>query len=584
MNLTRSRLFPRIAALSIGLAAVSCAGGRRAITLDAESGPVANAPAGSLGGVAQGDLLVFKGIPYAMPPVGDARWKAPAPMPRWDGVRSAREFGPACVQPKIPPASVYAADPLPASEDCLTLNIWAPANASHAPVLFWIHGGSFWFGSSREGLYDGTRLAQRGVIVVTINYRLGVLGWLAHPELSGESAEGISGNYGLLDQIQALRWVQQNIAAFGGDPANVTIAGESAGGLSVAYLMASPKARGLFAKAIAESAYLISTPELKQSKYGSPSAEQGGVALAAAIKAADVAALRKIDPVMLTNAAAAARFMPFGAVDGKVFPRQLVDVFDQGEQAPVPVLAGFNSGEVRSLRILVPPPPAKTEDYDAAIRKSYRDLADKFLQLYPSSAMPGSILANTRDALYGWTAQRLVRKQTALGVPAYLYLFDHGYPAADTAGLHGFHASELPYVFGTFSGTPPLWPKVPDTQAETRLSGALMDYWTSFARSGEPRAKDEADWPAFGSHGAYLDITDAPHPAQDLMPGMYQLHEEVVCRRHAQGDQAWNWNVGIISPPLPDRTARCAAIESRSGADLSPQAHRRMEMVQLRAP
>jgi para-nitrobenzyl esterase len=172
-------------------------------------------------------------------------------------------------------------------------------------------------------------------------------------------------------------------------------------------------------------------------------------------------------------------------------PRQLIDVFDKGEQAPVPLLAGFNSGEIRSLRVLAPQPPANSAEYEARIRERYLDLADEFLRLYPSANMEESILATTRDALYGWTAQRLVRKQTALGQPSFLYYFDHGYPAADSAGLQGFHASELPYVFGTFDGTPPLWPKVPAKAQETKLSDAIIGYWSSFARTGQPQAADE---------------------------------------------------------------------------------------------
>ena len=234
----------------------------------AEHGPIVDAPAGKVEGQIEGQLRVFKGIPYALPPVGAARWHPPSPMPRWAGVKKATEFGPACFQPNTRGRSIYTGEPLPMSEDCLSLNIWAPAGARNAPVFFWIHGGALWGGSSRDPLYDGARLAAQGIVVVSINYRLGVLGWLAHPELSKESPLGVSGNYGLLDQIEALRWVRNNIGAFGGDPANVTIAGESAGGLSVMYLMASPAARGLFAKAIAESAYMISTPELKQSRFG----------------------------------------------------------------------------------------------------------------------------------------------------------------------------------------------------------------------------------------------------------------------------------------------------------------------------
>jgi para-nitrobenzyl esterase len=519
----------------------------------AEDAPTVSAPAGTIKGQTEGALNVFKNIPYAMPPVGALRWKAPVPMPRWKGVRTATAFGPECVQPESKIASVYTGDPIPMSEDCLSLNIWAPAHAHNAPVFFWIYGGALWGGSNADPIYDGAQMAKRGVIVVTINYRLGVLGWLAHPELSAENPLHTSGNYGLLDQILALHWVKDNIAAFGGDPANVTIAGESAGGLSVMYLMASPEARGLFAKAIAQSAYMVTTPELKQSKYGIPSAEDSGKALAAALHAPNIAALRAMDPVTLTAAAAAVRFSPFGAVDGHVFPGQLVDVFDKGEQAHVPILAGFNSGEIRSLRILAPPVPATAADYEKTIRASYGDLADGFLKLYPSTNMQESIWATTRDALYGWTAERLVRKQTVVGEPSFLYFFDHGYPAEDQAGLHAFHGSELPFMFGTTDRTPKLWPKIPTTPEEAKLSDAMLDYWASFVRTGKPIAANEPDWPAFDSTTSYMNFTDAPHPAEHLMPGMYHLNEEVMCRRHATGSVAWNWNVGIVSPSLPPK-------------------------------
>jgi para-nitrobenzyl esterase len=380
---------------------------------------------------------------------------------------------------------------------------------------------------------------------------LGVLGWLAHPELSKESPLGVSGNYGLLDQIQALRWVKQNIHAFGGDAANVTIAGESAGGLSVMYLMASPPARGLFAKAIAESAYMISTPELKNPSFGSPSAEESGLRLAAALHAPNIAALRAMDAETLTMAAPKAGYAPWGTIDGHIMPAQLLDAFDKGQQAPVPLLAGFNSGEIRSLRILAPPPPASAAEYESIIRDRYGDLANEFLRLYPSTNMQESIWATTRDALYGWTAEQLVRKQAALGLPSYLYFFDHGYPAADADGLHAFHASELPFVFGTFDSTPPLWPKVPDTPQQKALSAAMIGYWTSFARTGRPQAAREPDWPSFSPRSSYMAFTDSPHPSVDLMPGMYELNEQVVCRRRASGNLAWNWNVGILSPKFP---------------------------------
>ena len=322
-----------------------------------QHGPMVRAPAGAAEGEMEGDLRVFKGIPYALPPVGPARWTPPSPMPRWEGTRKAVEFGPACFQPKPQLSSLYAVGPMPMSEDCLTLNIWAPSGAHNAPVFFWIYGGALSGGASRDPLYDGAGLAGRGMVVVSINYRLGVLGWLAHPELSKESPLGVSGNYGLLDQIEALRWVKRNIGAFGGDPSNVTIAGESAGALSVMYLMAAPPARGLFAKAIAESAYMISTPELKRTSFGSPSAEERGVKLATALHAPDIAAMRAMDAAKLTADAPAAGFAPFGNIDGHVMLRQLVEVFDKGEQAPVPLLAGSNSGEIRSLTVLAPKPP-----------------------------------------------------------------------------------------------------------------------------------------------------------------------------------------------------------------------------------
>lgn len=517
----------------------------------AASGPIVDAPAGKVEGQVDGKLRVFKGLPFALPPVGQARWKPPSPMPRWAGVRKAAEFGPACYQPTVKIQTVYSRGPLPMSEDCLTLNIWAPADARNAPVFFWIYGGALTSGASREEMYNGARLAARGIVVVSINYRLGVFGWLAHPELSAESPKGISGNYGLLDQIEALQWVRRNIHAFGGDPSNVTIAGESAGALSVMYLMAAPPARGLFAKAIAESAYMISTPELKQRRFGSESAEASGTRLAAALHKPDLAALRAMDAQTLADAAPAAGYAPWGTVDGQILPRQLVDTFDEGQQAPVPLLAGFNSGEIRSLLALAPRPPASPADYERAIRDRYLDLADAFLKLYPAANVRESVLATTRDALYGWTAERLVCKQAAARVPSYLYYFDHGYPAEEAAGLHAFHASELPFVFGTFEATPANWPKIPATPQETSLSDAMIGYWTSFARTGRPKAANQPAWPAYGSTRSYMAFTDAPHPSEHLLPGMFELNEEVVSRRRASGDTAWNWNAGVASPKIP---------------------------------
>ena len=520
-----------------------------------EPGPIVDAPAGQLQGRSEGGLNIFEGIPYALPPVGNARWTPPMPMPRWQDVKRADRFGPACYQPVATLANIYADRPASMSEDCLSLNIWTPTNAHGAPVLVWIYGGAFLTGWSGQAIYDGANLAARGVVVVSINYRLGVLGWLAYPELSAESPLKISGNYGLLDQIEALRWIKRNISAFGGDPSNVTIAGESAGGLSVVYLMTSPAARGLFAKAIAQSAYTISTPELRQQKFGLPSAESLGSQFAAKVHAKNIAELRAMDPSTLVVDGSS--YAPFPTVDGSIVPRQPVETFDRGEQAPVPVLAGFNSGEIRSLPILAPPTPVWESDYEKTIRERYLDLSDSFLNLYPADRMHESILATTRDALYGWTAERLVRKQTALGLPSFLYAFDHGYPASDSVGLHAFHGSELPFVFGTLNRTPTYWPRPTTSHDETNLSDAMIDYWTSFARTGQPDSKGGAAWPTYGANAAYMDFADTSRPSEHLLSGMYELHEEVVCRRRFNGQIPWNWNVGLASPPIPDKDPRC---------------------------
>ena len=540
--------------------------GGAALTLQpaiALAGPAAEtvveAPAGTVEGVAENGVASFKGIPYAAAPVGDLRWQPPVEPAPWDGVRDATQFGPACYQPTVPGAanSIYHEEIGPMSEDCLSLNIWAPENASNAPVLVWIHGGALVSGASSFDMYDGSRLARQGVVVVSINYRLGALGFLAHPELSAESPQGISGNYGLMDQVAALRWIEGNISAFGGNPQNVTIAGESAGALSVMWLMTAPPARGLFDKAIMQSAYMISSPALKEAEHGHVSAEAMGTWLQGQLAAPDLAAMREMAPGELVNRAARAGYLIWSTVDGKLIPDQIAETFDRGEQAPVPVLAGFNSGEIRSLRRLLPPAPATSSGYEAKIREAYGDLAEVFLALYPADTIDESMLATTRDALYGWTAERLARKQTLLGQDGFLYLFDHGYPEADKAGLHAFHASEIPYVFGTIHETAPNWPKIPRNAQERELSDAMLQYWATFARDGQPRAHGQPDWPAYGPQAAFVVFDDTPQTGTRLMGTRYALNEAVVCRRRAAGDQPWHWNVGIASPPLPPRAEGC---------------------------
>lgn len=515
--------------------------------------PVVNTPAGAVRGIRDGDVNIFRAIPYALPPTGDRRWRPPAPMPRWSGARPAQQAGVVCMQPPMAEGP-YKRAPRAMDEDCLTLDVTAPADAHDAPVMVWIHGGTLIWGTAHSPMYDGRNFAKRGVVLVSINYRLGVLGYLAHPGLSSESADRVSGNYGLLDQIAALRWIRENIGSFGGDARNVTVFGESAGALSVEFLLASPLARGLFDRAIIQSGYLFTMPELRSARYEERSAEEIGAALATRLGAADVAALRAMDAQTLATAPG---YAPFGTIDGKVLPRQLVDTFDRGEQAPVPLMAGFNSGEVRSLRFLLPPPPAGPEAYAEYIRARYGDLAEDYLRLYPAQNLDEAQLAATRDAIFGWAAERLVRNQSGIGQPSYLYYFSHEYPSATAAGLAAFHASEVPFVFGTFDKTPPNWPAIPDTASERQFADSMLDYWTSFARTGRPTAADGPDWEPFAPGGRYMNFGDAPKLSWPFMPGMYDLHEKVVCRRRQDGSQSWNWRTGSLAPVVPGPTPQC---------------------------
>lgn len=528
-------------------------------TTAALASQVVESPAGTVSGVSLDGVTVFRGIPYAAAPVGELRWKPPEAKRLWDGVLDATEFGPICHQPEFPnvPANIYY-EHLPAmSEDCLSLNIWRPDGADKAPVLVWIHGGSLLTGASLFSMYDGTRLAKRGVIVVSINYRLGALGFMAHPELSAESEHGISGNYGLLDQIAALRWIERNIKAFGGDPDNVTIAGESAGALSIMNLMASPPARGLFDKAILQSAYMVSQPHLTEARHGHEAAESEGLRLAETINAESIAEMRAASPEAITGGALSMGFRTWINVDGKIVPHQMVESFDRGLQVNVPIIAGFNSGETRSLRMLLPSPqPGKTE-YEREIRERYGDLADAFLRVYPSDDIDESILQAVRDSLYGWTTQRLAMAQDKVGAPAFLYLFDHGYRAADRAGLRAFHGAEIPYMFGTIWETASNWPRIPQTDEERALSDAMIDYWTSFAVSGRPVANGAPDWPRYSAEEPWMVFSGAPKIVKDVLSLRYELNEAVVCRRRSAGNEQWNWNVGIVSPPLPESDEAC---------------------------
>ena len=509
---------------------------------------------GLLEGITAGGVTSYRAIPYARPPVGELRWRPPAAAPAWQGVREARAFGPPCIQGPRMPSSVYFSEIAPPSEDCLTLNVWAPKGARKLPVMVWIHGGALVGGSSSEPLYDGARLAERGIVLVSINYRLGALGFLAHPALSAESPKRLSGNYGLLDQIEALRWVRDNVASFGGDPRRVTIAGESAGGLSVIALLASPQARGLFARAIVQSGYMPSYRALRTETLGLPSAEAAGMALATAAGAADAAALRAADPAALFKAGFATGWAPEPVIDDVLLTRQFADTFARGEQAKVPILAGFNEGEIRSLLFLAPKTPASQADYAADIRQRFGDRARSFLSIYPGVDPRADGMASIRDGLYGWAAQYLARAQAAAGQPAYLYYFRHSTPAQRARDLAAFHASELPYIFGQVgpgAGTGPNWPSIPDTPEERRLTEAMMNYWSSFVRGGAPTARGEAAWPRYTARSrGYLDIGERPVAARDLHSAAFAWADALVSERRRQG-RGWRFDIGFQAFPAP---------------------------------
>ncbi|WP_198133700.1 carboxylesterase/lipase family protein [Roseobacter sp. GAI101] len=515
---------------------------------DTDTGPTAQFPAGAARGVSEAGLNVFRGLPYALPPTGRRRWQPPASMPDWEGLRDATRFGPACPQPFRRSGSVYECDIPLKDEDCLNLNIWAPTGGKDLPVFVWIHGGNLLRGAGSEPLTEGAALARRGQVVVTINYRLNILGYLSHPELDAESADGVSGNYGLLDQIAALEWVQRNIAAVGGNPDNVTVAGESAGALSVYYLMCAPAAKGLFHRAIAQSGHICSAQALKTEVYGMGTGHETGKSIMAALGCQSIAALREWDPQNLALAADKAGFTAQGVVDGVVLPDQQLHLFQTGQTAQVPLIAGFNSGEILTLEFFMPPLPETAEDYEEMIRARYGSLADRFLARYPSDDIKGSTQAAVGEALFGWSALSAAKAQVKAGLPAYVYYFDHGYPEAQDRGLHGFHACELAYLFNTMAASPPAWPKAPDSVQEASFTRAFGDYWTGFTRDGVPTATGAPDWPDYSDSGAVMHFADTPRVARDLFGDMYAVIDADFARRRADGDRPWSWNAGVGAP------------------------------------
>ncbi|HEY7285374.1 MAG TPA: carboxylesterase family protein [Vicinamibacterales bacterium] len=441
---------------------------------------------GRIAGTAASGVRVFRGIPFAAPPVGDLRWKAPQPVSPWDGVRAADKFGPQCVQTPYPAGSVYAMEPAPQSEDCLYLNIWTTANAGDKrPVMVWIHGGAWTRGASNIATYDGAALARRGVVVVTTNYRLGPLGFLAHPELTAESPQHASGNYAILDHIAALRWVQRNIAAFGGNPANVTIFGESAGSWSVNAVQATPLARGLFHRAIGESGGQFGrTPRLSD-------AEQGGIALARSVGADSIRALRQVPAEKLVASQA---FRSSINVDGWVLTDDVRTIFDQKKHNAVPVLVGSNADEMTTLSN-AGTFPKTVDDLHKRIESQFPGMAKAFDAAYPvknDADIAAVMLALGRDVTFSSEMRTWARMVTGGGQRAYLYQFTHVPPGPDSATRRAYHASEIQYVFGNLRN-----PAFSYGDADRALSDAMSGYWVNFAMTGNPNGRGLPSWPAY---------------------------------------------------------------------------------------
>lgn len=470
-----------------------------------------------------GQVRAFKGIPYAAPPVGPLRWQPPQPAAKWKGVRDATAFGSRCMQAPIYEDMTFR-DPGP-SEDCLTLNVWTPAKAKKAtlPVMVWIYGGGYKAGATSEPRQDGQFLAHRNVVVVSMNYRLGIFGFFTHPALSSESPHHASGNYGLMDQNAALLWVQKNIASFGGDPQNVTIFGESAGSMSVSLLMASPLSQGRFQKAIGESGgpFFLGDRDLKtrevQERRDADFAQS-------AFGASTLDALRRIPASQLLDAAT--RLPPesslhFGPdVDGWFFPQPPTDIYTQGRQAHVPLLAGWNADDL-SEDILIPKPAATADGFKAQAEAKFGPDAQEFLTLYPAKtdaqAVRAARLLEGDDFLVYSTWKWLEAQATTGGASVYRYRFDLAGPGDKfhPPSLGAFHSDDIEYVFGTLDSRPDAHWR-PEDRA---LSDQMQQYWTNFARTGDPNGGSLPTWPTYNAAGnwqlMHLNAASAAQPDAD---------------------------------------------------------------------
>jgi para-nitrobenzyl esterase len=466
--------------LCIVLLLTSCAWAA-SVPVQTESGKIAGAQAEQ-----DSAVMVYKGIPYAAPPVGKLRWRAPQPASPWQGVKAMETFGNTCLQPKGRGSKKGM------SEDCLFLNIWTPAESQDEklPVMFWIHGGGFTGGS---GNLNGRPLAEKGVVLVSINYRLGPLGFFAHPLLSRESDRGVSGNYAILDMIYALKWVQKNIAQFGGDPGNVTIFGESAGGTAVYILCSSDLTEGLFHKAIAESPWVTdgAISPLTRPAYERESVEATGVRIAdALLEGADVTldTLRSIDANDLVLKTATGFRLP-AAIEGYVLKDNPANLFEKGLQQSRPFMAGTNtdegtmfSGGARKMSV---------EDYQGEIRDRFKESADAILDTYEVTSkdqIKQAVNQSINDAWFAQPARWMARGMSRKHKDTYLYHFAHqsmNWPAGGSA-----HAAELAFVFGNLAAEK-------ETPSYKALSQTMMTYWTQFAKTGNPNAKGLPQWPQY---------------------------------------------------------------------------------------
>jgi para-nitrobenzyl esterase len=490
---------------------------------------------GLISGATIDGVRSYKGIPFAAPPAGNLRWKAPQPVIAWEGVREAAEFAPDCPQAPYPQASLFYSAPRPQSEDCLCLNVWTAAKENEKrPVMVWIHGGALTRGSGATRTYDGTNFARKGVVLVTINYRLGPLGYLAHPELTAESPHRSSGNYGVLDQIAALKWVQKNIAVFGGDPKRVTIFGESAGSWSVNALVASPLAKGLFHRAIGQSGGAFGPGVfLKEDRRTQPSAEKIGAAFAKATGADSLSALRALPAekiVEIFNSDAEGRkFRTVVNVDGWVLPDEIRNLFAQGKQNDVPVIVGSNANEMTSLTVPATIPKTMA-DYRRRVEPQYGELIREFDVVYPVKSdadVATAYLNSLRDVTFTWPMRTWARMTATGRSKAYLYWFSHAPPNPQSKYLGAYHAGEIAYVFNNLNRQNPLL-----QEADHKLSEMMMSYWINFATTGDPNGKGLPKWTPYDQKAeSYMDFGAPAQLRNHLLKEQLDFIEQFQKRR-----------------------------------------------------